>query len=338
MNNMTSRTGNFQLDDIARALGISKTTVSRAISGKGRVSPETRDKVLECIRVMNYTPDTADKSVSGSRTCNIGVVIPMDDMETEAPFFQTCLMGISKCCALRNHDTLVIGTERGDASQLKRVLKEHKADGIVITRPLQDGSMEQLIAQYNIPYVTVGQSSDTNAVTIDSEHRDGCCQLTSYLMMNNRPNKLGLIIGSMEQTVNKSRYDGFVKAVESAGAPVPARTVFLGVNSELQLRRVVDDLLQSGCSCMICGDDMICMHVINILASVGKSIPQDIRVASFYNSMYLDMNSPPITALRFRASDLGAAAATLLLDMLEGKDIPHEMLLGFEMLIRRSTM
>ncbi|MBQ9484299.1 MAG: LacI family DNA-binding transcriptional regulator [Ruminiclostridium sp.] len=338
MNNINQETRSVQLDDIARKLGISKTTVSRAISGKGRVSEKTREKVLDCIRVMNYSPNMTAKSFSEKKTYNIGVVIPMDNMETEAPFFQTCLMGITKCCALRNYDTLVISAERNDVSQLRRVLEGRKTDGIIITRPLQNGNMEQLITDMGVPYVTVGQSSDMDAVTIDSAHKEGCFELTSYLLMNNKPEKLGLIIGSMEQTVNRSRYEGFVRAVESAGSLVPTKTVFLGVNGELQLRRVIDDLLQRECGCIICGDDMICMYVVNMLAAIGRMIPRDIRVASLYNSMYLDMYSPPITALNFRASDLGATAANLLLDMLEGKDTSRETMLGFEMLIRKSTM
>ena len=338
MNGMNTQSKTVQLDDIARELGISKSTVSRAISGKGRVSAETRDKVIECMRVMNYSPNMIAKSLSENKTYNIGVVIPVDGGESEAPFFQTCLMGITKCCALRNYDTIVIGAERGDLSQFRRVLDSRKADGIIITRPLQNGSMEQLLSDTGIPYVSVGQSSDLDAVTIDSAHKEGCCELTSYLLMNNKADKLGLILGSMEQTVNRSRYEGFVRAVEGAGALVPNQTVFLGVNSELQLRRVIDDLLQRGCGCVICGDDMICMYVINMLAAIGKVIPRDIRVASFYNSVYLDMYSPPITALSFRASDLGATAASLLLDMLEGKETSRETMLGFEMLIRRSTM
>ena len=83
---------------------------------------------------------------------------------------------------------------------------------------------------------------------------------------------------------------------------------------------------------------MICMSVVNVLSSLGKNVPQDIRVASFYDSLYLDMYSPPITALKFKAGELGTTTATLMLDMIEGRDAPSETILGFEMLIRRSTM
>ncbi len=335
---MNTNSKTVQLDDIARKLGISKTTVSRAISGKGRVSAETRSRVIECIRMMNYSPNMASFSLAEKKTNNIGVIIPMDDGESEAPFFQDCLMGITKCCALRNYDTMVIGVEKGDHSQLIRVLNSHKTDGIIITRPLQGGTMEQLLSETKIPYVSVGQSSDLDAITIDSAHNEGCYELTSYLLMNNSVEKLGLILGSMDQTVNRSRYEGFVRAVEGAGQTVPVQTVFLGVNSELRLRRVIEDLFQRGCSCVICGDDMICMYTINLLAAIGKVIPRDIKVASFYNSIYLDMYSPPITALNFRASDLGSTAASLLLDILEGKETSRETVLGFEMLIRKSTM
>lgn len=338
MATITSQGKTAQLNDIAKALGISKTTVSRAISGKGRVSAATRERVLDCIKEMNYSPNMIAKSFSENRTYNIGVVIPMDNMETEAPFFQTCLMSISKCCALRNYDTLVIGTEKNDLSQLRRVLGSRKADGIIITRPLQDGSMEQHLIGMKLPYVTIGQSTEPESVRVDSAHKDGCSELTSYLLLNNKPSDIGLILGDMGQTVNRSRYEGFVKAFENSGALIPGKSVFLGVKSNIQLRHTVDELLSMGCGCIICGDDMICMDTVHILASEGKSIPGDVRVASFYNSMYLDMYSPPITALRFGSGDLGAAAASLLLDMLEEKDTPQETVLGFEMLIRRSTM
>ncbi|MBP5604732.1 MAG: LacI family DNA-binding transcriptional regulator, partial [Ruminiclostridium sp.] len=206
---MIPETKGVQLDDIARELGISKTTVSRAISGKGRVSEKTRVKVLTCMKDMNYSPNMIAKSFSEQKTYNIGVVIPMDNAGPDAPFFQTCLMGIAKCCALRNYDTLVISAERDDVSQIKRVLESRKTDGVIITRPLQSGNMEQLLSDMGVPYVTVGQSMGTDAVTIDSAHKEGCFELTAYLLMNNKPDKLGLIIGNLEQTVNRSRYEGF---------------------------------------------------------------------------------------------------------------------------------
>ncbi len=338
MTRITAQGKTAQLEDIAKALGISKTTVSRAISGKGRVSAATRQRVLDCIKELNYSPNMIAKSFSESKTYNIGVVVPMDNVGTEAPFFQTCLMSISKCCALRNYDTVVIGAEGSDLSQLRRVLESRKADGIIITRPLQDGSMEQLIAGKNVPYVTIGESTEPDAVRVDSAHKEGCCELTAYLLMNNRPADIGLILGGMEQTVNRSRYEGFSKAFENSGALIPAKNVFLGVKSDIQLRRTVDELLRADCGCIICGDDMICMAVVNVLSSLGKSVPQDIRIASFYDSLYLDMYSPPITALKFKAGELGTTTAALMLDIIEGRNAPAETILGFEMLIRRSTM
>lgn len=338
MDNIITQGKTAQLNDIAKALGISKTTVSRAISGKGRVSAATRQRVLDCIKEMNYSPNMIAKSFSENKTYNIGVVIPVDNIETEAPFFQTCLMSISKCCALRGYDTVVIGAEKNDLSQLRRVLGSRKVDGVIITRPLQDGSMEELLSTKEMPYVTIGQSTDPSAVRVDSAHKEGCCELTAYLLMNNKPAKIGLILGDMGQTVNRSRYEGFVKAFENSGSPVLPANVFIGVKSEIQLRGAVDELLRKDCGCLICGDDMLCMDVVNILTSLGRAIPQDIRVASFYNSMYLDMYAPPVTALKFKASELGSSTASLLLDILDGKDAPRETVLGFEMLIRRSTM
>ena len=338
MNTNTKQGKAAQLEDIAKALGVSKTTVSRAISGKGRVSAATRDRVLDCIKEMNYSPNMIAKSFSENKTYNIGVVLPMDNIEAEAPFFQTCLMSISKCCALRSYDTVVIGAEKNDLSQLRRVLASRKADGVIIMRPLQDGSMEALLSEQNMPYVTIGQSTAPDAVRVDSAHKDGCCELTAYLLMNNKPASVGLVLGDMGQTVNRSRYEGFVKAFENSGTTVSPKNIFLGLKSSIQLRAAIDELLRIGCTCLLCGDDMLCMDTVNILTSIGKSIPQDIRVASFYNSMYLDVCAPPVTALKFKASELGSATASLLLDILEGKDAPHETILGFEMLIRKSTM
>lgn len=337
--NKNKQTGRkTQLGDIADALGISKATVSRAISGKGRVSAETRQKVSACIKELNYRPNMIAKSLSENKTYNIGIVIPMDNMESEAPFFQTCLMGITRRCAMRNYDTLAIGTDRNDYSQLRRVVRNGKVDGIIITRPLADGIMEKILTEENIPYVVIGRSEEKNAYTVDSDHRRGCCELTSYLLMNNPPESIALFIGSMEQTVNRSRYDGFCDAFAASEIQPQRDMIFKGAETPIQIKNIVSELISKTPRCVICGDDMLCVKLLSELSQEGKSIPDDMRVASFYDSIYLDSYSPPITSLRFSAGEIGTEAATVLLDILSGISAEKNTSLGFEMLVRSSTL
>ncbi|MBR6872949.1 MAG: LacI family DNA-binding transcriptional regulator [Ruminococcus sp.] len=326
-----------QLEDIAAALGISKSTVSRAISGKGRIRAETREKVFACIKEMNYRPNMIAKSLSEQRTYNIGVVIPMDQSEFDAPFFQTCLTGIAKECALHDYDAVVIGTERDNHTQLQRVIENRKVDGVLVTRPASDGSIEELLSENGMPYVVLGRSVHSDSVIVDSDHVKGCTELTSYLLMSTPPDKLGLLIGNMEYTVNRSRYTGFMSAFGSSHAE--ERLIFTGADSELKFTKAVSMLLREKPSCIVCGDDMLCMKLLATLNARGMRIPEDIRVASFYDSVYLDSYSPPITSLIFDAAKLGSAAAAKLMNLLSGAPAgEHLPLMSFEMLIRRSTM
>ena len=336
--NDSSQIKAYNLDDIATALGLSKSTVSRAISGKGRISPSTREKVQECIKAMNYRPNSIAKSLSESKTYNIGVVIPMDSDETEAPFFQTCLMGISRECAMRDYDAVVISTDKKDISQLDRVLLNRKVDGVIVTRPVKDSAIEKLLIEHGVPFVVVGKSGMKGAVSVDSAHMEGCRELTSYLLMSNSPEKIGLLMNNMSFTVNKSRYEGFESAFAAIGATPPENMVHLGIDGTVQFSRAVSALLKEEPECIICGDDMLCMKLLAELNSLGIRIPEDIKVASFYDSVFLDIYSPPITSLIFNAEELGAACASVLLEMLNGAEVKESSNLNFEMLIRRSTM
>ncbi len=336
--NDSSQSKAHSLDDIAAELGLSKSTVSRAISGKGRISPCTREKVMECIKALNYRPNSIAKSLSESRTYNIGVVIPMDSDETEAPFFQTCLMGISRECAMSDYDVVVISTDKKDLSQLDRVLLNHKVDGIIVTRPMKDHAIETMLTEHNLPFVVVGRSALNDVVSIDSAHKEGCKELTSYLLMSNRPEKIGLLMNSMSFNVNKSRYDGFVSAFSAIGAEPAESMIHLGVEGTMQFSKSVAALLKEQPECIICGDDIICMKLLAELNNLGIRIPEDIRVASFYDSVFLDMYTPPITSLIYNAGELGSLSASVLLDMINGNAAQESVDMNFEMLIRRSTM
>ena len=92
-------TESLTIDDIARELGVSKTTVSRSISGKGRISETTRKRVLDFIEKNNYKPNLMARGLAQSRTYNIGWVVPGDSEMTMLFFFQKCMQGVIDAAA-----------------------------------------------------------------------------------------------------------------------------------------------------------------------------------------------------------------------------------------------
>lgn len=341
MDNINSTTKKIQLDDIALALGLSKSTVSRAISGKGRVSAETRERVHRCMREMHYYPPAAVTNEHLGRQRNIGLAIPIDSTDDEAPFFHECLIGVSKECAVRDYDTIVIGIEKNDMTRLRAVVEKRKVDGMIISRPLADKRIEKLLKEEGMPFVVLGKSMLEDAVTVDSNHYEGCRQLTLYLMMSNPPDKIAIVLGNMNHTVNRSRFEGFKRAFAVSGKTPPENMVYTGADSPIGFSKTMKALIKQDPRCIICGDDILCMKLITELNRLGKSVPEDVRVASLYDSVYLDNSIPPVTSLVFDAGALGAEAASVLIDMINpvsGHVTPTATMLNFEMLIRGSTM
>ena len=97
---MSEQYKNITISDVAEALGVSKTTVSRAISGKGRIGEATRQRILEYIEEHDYKPNVIAKGLAQSRTYNICVVMPGNYSLVDLPFFQEIIMGIQEVAGM----------------------------------------------------------------------------------------------------------------------------------------------------------------------------------------------------------------------------------------------
>ena len=169
------------ISDVAEALNISKTTVSRAISGKGRIGAETRRRVLEYIEEHNYKPSVIAKGLAQSKSYNIGWVMPSDYSVVDLPFFQKCLMGLLEMAAPVDYDVLVCTVSPDDMSQLERIVENHKVDGVVLGRTLVNDAPAEYLKEKKIPFVVVGSMDDDNVVF----HMMGRPDETRHLVMKN---------------------------------------------------------------------------------------------------------------------------------------------------------
>lgn len=334
--NKQSSQKNITIGDIAKDLGLSKTTISRAISGKGRIGAETKQRVHKYILEHNYRPNLVAKGLAQSKTYNIGVILPADANLAEIPFFQSCLMGICDAAASMDYDVLVTTVTDDDISLLKKLIDNQKVDGIVLTRSLVHDLPAEYLKETGIPFVLIGTSEDEDIVQIDSNHEAGCCELTS-LVLKSGSEGVALLAGNQNHVVNRSRYHGYQKAFLETGIEIDNDLVFLNLNNNILIQKAVITILDKGADCILCSDDFICSRVLAHLEEINIAIPDRIKVASFYNSNNLENHTPPITALNISIKELGVTAGKHLIKIISGETASHKSLVDYEIVLKRST-
>lgn len=324
------------IDDVAKALGISKTTVSRAISGKGRIGNDTKAKVMEFIEKHNYRPNVMARALAQQRTFNIGVVWPDDYNAVDLPFFQRCMIGMSEVTSDYGYDIVVSLIAGDDITGLRRIVENHKVDGVILTRTMVNDIPAAYLKESGIPFVAVGSSDDPDIITVDNDNFDACKELTSVLLAKGL-RKLALIGGSTNHIITRTRYQGFAAAFEDLKLSVDQNLVCLDVDSNVKVGSIIKELLRKNIDGIICMDDNIAGEAIARCRDEHILIPQDIKIASFYNSSLLESMVPSVTSLNFNDRNLGAVAARTLLGLIDGENVHNQMLKNYEVILKEST-
>lgn len=330
-----SKNSSPTIRDVARALNVSPTTVSRVLSGKGRISEETAARVREYIRQSNYVPNAIAQSLADQRTCNLGYILPGVEAMTSQSFFQDCLTGICRALAQTPYDVLMVLEEENGADRLERALVRRKLDGAIVSRALVDDRVCRRLQEAGVPFVLIGSSPDEEIVQVDHDHRTACAALTRRLLANGQ--RLALLGGSRGLFVTQDRLNGFLDACREAGLDEAGLLVYFDLDSPDRVDAALETALAAGAGCIVCMDDRICGMALSWLHRQGKRIPEEVGIASFYDSFLLESYTPPITTLRFDDRQLGAVACRLLLEQLEGQPAEPPDWIGYEIVFRGST-
>lgn len=327
---------NITIADVAEALGVSKTTVSRAISGKGRIGKETRERVQAYIEKHDYKPNVIAKGLAQSKTYNICVVMPGDYEVVDLAFFQECLFGIQEIAGIMEYDILLSICKTNDISSLERIIANHKVDGVILMRTFVIDMQIEFLLQKKVPFVTVGSTNYEDVIQIDHNHKSACKELTSIILMK-QLKKIALVGGDEDYVVTQSRLRGFKEAYQKMGELIDESLLFLNMENKVMVDKTVKDILERDVDCILCMDDAVCSRVLKTLREEHVKVPQGVRVASFYNSTILENNVPSITSLSFDAKELGMVACKTLLDLIEGIPVKERTLLPYEVVLKEST-
>ena len=326
----------YTLSDIAAELGVNKATVSKAISGKGNLSAETRARILAFIDECGYRPNAVAQSLAKNQTFNIGLMMPDYVGVLDEAFFRECLRGVCKVAYGSGYDVLMVMDSEKPVEHIARLIDNRKIDGVIAMRSLVSSPVVGFLKEQQVPFVIVGPTSDKSVLSVDNDNRGACRDITA-LVIRQGIRRMALIGGDDNNCVTHSRLKGFWDACDQAGLPWEDQMVYLNVNRDNRLPEVIDAVLAKKPDCIVCMDDYICNMVLIHLRTGNVRIPRDVKVVSYYDNPLLDDSISSVTSLRFDAAELGRIACQKLIDRLSGKADEDYILPGYRIVIRDST-
>lgn len=301
--------------EIAEALGLSKTTVSRALSGKGRIGEETRNKILKYMKENRVGEDS-----------NINT----------NHFFTECLYGICEAAAYMNYNVLVMKVTETDISEIINVVEGRKIDAVILTRTMENDRAMQYLEKVGFPVGLAGQYIGENVITVDIDNQ-GATERLVTMMIARGIRRFALILEEINYVVNRSRYNGFMNALMKSGISEKKQYIYTGKVRDNVMEMVMSDILSNKADCIVCGDDELCIRVMSWLQDEGYRIPRDIAIASLYNGSVLNLMRPSVTAIDTSAKSVGTELGKQVCYFLQGEYYQKKTLLNYEILVRKST-
>ncbi len=319
------------IEQMAEQLGVSKSTVSRALSGKGRIGKETRERVLALAQKEERKPKKIPE-----KTRNIAVVLPTDAYRTGGEYFHECLIGICEEASSRDYDVMITDVTGNNYSGVERLIRKKKIDGVILTRTMEHDRMLEWLSDIQFPVAVTGSVQNDFIIQVDTDNERASQDLTAYLISRGYRH-FAIVLDYMEYTVNKQRYDGFCKALYKRGLSYEWSPLEFGITKYGIIENLVRELMTKRIDCVVCGDDIICTSLLSAFLAEGYRVPRDIGIASLYNSSNLSCFSPAVTTVNVPTTKVGRMVCSQLLNSLTGKEFQKKSYVDYELLVRKST-
>ncbi|SLN13466.1 LacI family DNA-binding transcriptional regulator [Roseisalinus antarcticus] len=333
------------LKELSKVLGLSQTTVSRALNGYPEVSETTRSRVREAAERHAYRPNARAKGLATGRAMAIGHVIPQSIRhETVNPVFGDFIAGAGETYARSGYEMVLAFIEK-DESEVYRTFKARgSVDGIVVHGPrLNDPRLRQL-ADIGLPFVVHGRSSglDIPYSWLDVNNRSAFHRATRFLLdLGHR--RIGLVNGLEEMDFAFRRRRGYEQALTEHGLPIdPAliaadeMTEFHGYRSARAMLALPDPPTAFLAASMICT-----LGVRRATDESGLVCSRDVSIVTFDDSLSYLQNGqdvPIYTATRSSVREAGRRTARMLIDRIQTPDTPHRQeLLEAQLVVGLST-
>lgn len=342
---MAGRRG-VTIHDVAARVGVSPMTVSNVLSEntarQKHVSQETRVRVLEAVRLLKYRPNANAVSLRRRRTNIIGVYGGYNYVNAENAFFATILGGLQAGCDQHRKDLLVHGTFRGMAvSDIVNEMADGRVDGLILYSPRNHPLVEMLV-ESALPVVAITDALVSFPSVVADDWQGGRMQANHLAEKGHQ--RVAFITSTLSlsysMTSVERRWEGFADQAKSHGMqvtriPVPhvgnaphvteADLGWLNVPPEERPTAVV------------CWNDLTAYDLLGCCQRMGIRVPEELAVVGYDGVMSTRGMYRRLTTVRAPWSQVASKAVTILVDLIEDKEVPPETILPGELIVGDTT-
>ena len=330
--------------DVAREAGVSVSTVSFAFNGTAPVAPETKERIFEVIRRLNYQPNSAARGLAMQKTNNICLFTPHPGSDffnfSGNSAFADLIQGIGEAADQKGYNILLSwDRDHIKTSRAVKLSREQAMDGILFLLPSHDSGTIRELIEMKVPFVCMGRYDGDQVIdSVDIDNLDASYRNTLHLIRLGHKRIAFISPGSLDYLVCADRLEGYKDALQDEGMDFRPEYVFIGDDRQTSGHKATDYFmhLPTPPTAIVAGRDIQAMGVLRYAREHSLSIPGDIALVSFENSDLA--NDHDITSITTNLHEIGRESARLLFSIIAHKRprAPQNMILPSELIVRKS--
>ncbi|MFA6087996.1 LacI family DNA-binding transcriptional regulator [Mucilaginibacter sp.] len=305
------------IKDIARALNISKSTVSRALTGHANVNEETRKKVLEMAISTDYQKNIIATNLIKGRSKTIGIIVP----DFSSSFFPSIIVEVQQIAKQKDYLLLIMQSNESYETEVAnaKLLLGHQVDGLLVSISQETLNFDhfKIFDRKNIPIVFFNRVCDEMMVPkVLVDDYEGAFSATEHLIKIGKK-RIAHLAGPRSLSISKKRLNGYMDALKQDNYGVDEDLIIECDLSPDKVKIYINHLLKikNPPDAIFCINDPSAIQAIQIIESMGLKIPEDIAVVGFSNDFASELIG--LTTVAQPVKDIGCTAAQLLFDQIE---------------------
>jgi DNA-binding LacI/PurR family transcriptional regulator len=308
------------LADVARRAGVSASTASRALNGRGELSDRTRAAVADAARALQFQPSQLARSLRTSMTHTIGFVVP----DVSSPFYAAALKGAQAALHESGYRVLLMDCEQSADREVEalQTLLAHRVDGLLVSSVGLGRARYERVVAGRVPCVFFDSAiDDAGDGSVILDNRAGIALLVDHLVEHGH-REIALLAGSLPETSGSERQSAFAAAMARHAPEVRVAGVAGRRWSLQEGRRATLELLagERPPTALVASSVELALGAMLACREQGVGIPGDLALATFDDAYFAELLDPPLTAVAYQPSEVGRAAAGLLVEAIADDD------------------